>query len=118
MKALFVLAVLCLAPLSFPVIDNGQWDDVPGPVRDWFKSVRSPNGVPCCDISDGHPTQYDIRPDGYWIPDPMDTSRWIPVPSDIVIHGVGNPVGEAIIWWVMLGNGTAHLRCFVPGGGV
>jgi hypothetical protein len=36
--------------------DNGQYENVPADIRAWFKGVMSPNGVPCCDISDGHRT--------------------------------------------------------------
>ena len=36
-------------------VDRGQFENVPDDVRTWFKGVRSPAGVPCCDISDGHP---------------------------------------------------------------
>jgi hypothetical protein len=48
--------------------DNGQYEDVPENIRNWFKSVRSPQGIPCCDISDGHRTDYDMRDNKYWVP--------------------------------------------------
>ena len=35
--------------------------NVPADIRAWFKGVIAPNGVPCCDISDGHRTEYDVR---------------------------------------------------------
>jgi hypothetical protein len=47
------LAMMAGAALAF---DNGQYDNVPPDIRAWFKSVIAPNGVPCCDISDGHRT--------------------------------------------------------------
>ena len=34
-------------------VDRGQFENVPDDVRTWLKGVRSPAGVPCCDISDG-----------------------------------------------------------------
>src|ERR1700716_479897 len=49
-------------------VDRGQFENVPDDVRRWFKSVRSPAGVPCCDISDGHRTEYDLRAGAYWVP--------------------------------------------------
>ncbi|MGY4497359.1 hypothetical protein ACVWYH_001286 [Bradyrhizobium sp. GM24.11] len=51
------LAAMTSAAFAF---DNGQYDNVPPDIRAWFKSVIAPNGVPCCDISDGHRTDYDV----------------------------------------------------------
>ena len=63
-----LIAALSSLPQAASAFDNGQYNDVPDHIRSWFKSVRSPHGVPCCDISDGHRTAYDIRSDGYWVP--------------------------------------------------
>ncbi len=49
-------------------VDRGQFENVPNDIRTWFKGVRSPAGVPCCDISDGHRTEYDVRAGAYWVP--------------------------------------------------
>lgn len=102
--------------------DNGQYScDERGDkqrceqVRSWFKSVRSPHDVPCCDISDGHRTAYDIRSDGYWVP---IEGEWRQVPPDAIVYNAGNPVGEAVVWYVRQGVNTFYIRCFVPGGGV
>jgi hypothetical protein len=116
--------------------DNGQYGEVPDDIRSWFKSVRSPNGVPCCDIADGHRTTWDKRTgdDRYWVP---IEGEWTPVPPEAVVHDAGNPTGEAVVWYVkMQGNPPVaredgrerpdgpdqskkyHIRCFVPGGGV
>ena len=59
------LSALAGAALAF---DNGQYENVPPDIRAWFKGVMAPNGVPCCDISDGHRTEYDVREGGYWVP--------------------------------------------------
>jgi hypothetical protein len=114
-----------LHSLSAPpasAIDNGQFGDIPANVRAWFKSVRSPHGVPCCDIADGHRTDYDIRSDGFWIPNPAITGEWMRVPPEAVVHDAGNPVGEAVVWYVInqpaAGKPDVYIRCFVPGGGV
>lgn len=118
---LAVLMLITLAPAS--ALDNGQWGDVPDHVRSWFKSVRSPNGVPCCDIADGHRTDYDIRAGGYWIPNPGGyAGEWMQVPPEAVVYNAGNPIGEAIVWYVLQGTGSdgkaaVYIRCFVPGGG-
>jgi hypothetical protein len=112
-------ALLALMAFTAPslALDNGQWGDVPDHVRSWFKSVRAPNGVPYCDIADGHRTDFDIRADGYWIPNPAAPQEWMPVPTEAVVYNAGNPVGEAVVWYVLQGPGAVFIRCFVPGGG-
>jgi hypothetical protein len=113
----FAIGALISTAAAF---DNGQWNDVPDHVRSWFKSVRSPSGVHCCDIADGHRTDWELRPAGYFIPNPIDPAgEWIEVPSGAVVH---NPVGEAIVWWnaVTIDEDQTgiFIRCFVPGDGV
>ena len=58
--AAIILAALALAWTTLLgnawARDTGQWGEVPDHIRSWFKSVRSPHGVPCCDIADGHRT--------------------------------------------------------------
>jgi hypothetical protein len=55
-----ILMLISICVLSMPVVafDTGQYADVPNDVRAWFKGVRSPLGVPCCDIADGHRTTW------------------------------------------------------------
>ena len=81
----------------------------------WFKSIKAPNGVPCCDISDGHPTEMERRADGIYIPDPHHAGIWLMVPEERVVKGASNPVGVATVWYVDYPNtGTIFIRCFVP----
>jgi hypothetical protein len=114
MRGLFIVALSSL-PYAAAAFDNGQYNDVPDHVRSWFKNVRSPHGVPCCDIADGHRTSYDIRSDGYWVP---IEGKWQQVPPEAIVYNAGNPVGEAVVWYVRQGTNTYYIRCFVPGGGV
>ena len=93
--------------------DNGQFSNVPDDVRAWFKSVKSPHGVPCCDIADGHRTDYDMRDNQYWVP---INGEWMPVPPEAVIRNAGNPIGDAVVWYSSYGSRVV-IRCFVPGGG-
>ncbi len=109
-----VLIAICALPVPAIATDQGQYANVPANVRAWFKSVKSPSGVPCCDIADGHRTDYDMREDGYWVKIDGD---WVPVPGEAVVQNAGNPVGEAVVWYTKF-NGRAFIRCFVPGGGV
>ncbi len=98
----------------------GEWDKVDPAVRSWFRNLKSPHGVPCCNIADGHSTEEDIRQNAYWIPNPaaLGAKEWIQVPPEAVVYNAGNPIGEAVVWYVMQGQGQVFIRCFVPGGGV
>src|SRR6476620_10649513 len=89
-----VLLLACVAALTSAALafDNGQYDDVPADIRAWFRNVLAPNGVPCCDISDGHRTEYDVRNGAYWVP---IEGTWMEVPERAIIRDRGNPVGEA-----------------------
>jgi hypothetical protein len=93
--------------------DLGQYNNVPDNVRAWFKSVRSTRGIPCCDVADGHRTDYDMRQDAYWVP--VD-GKWMPVPADSVVQNAANPTGDAVVWYSKYGEHVV-IRCFVPGGG-
>ncbi len=108
------LGAVCIFALPAAATDQGQYANVPANVRAWFKAVRSPNGVPCCDIADGHRTTWRGRSDGGY--DAQIDGQWVPVPSEAVVENAGNPVGEAVVWYTKF-NGKAFIRCFVPGGG-
>jgi hypothetical protein len=115
MRALSIAAVVSL-PGAATAFDNGQYGGVPDNVRSWFKSVRSPSGVPCCDISDGHRTTWRGSKDGgYEVP---IEGEWRPVPPESIVHNAGNPVGEAVVWYVRQDANKVYIRCFVPGEGV
>ena len=108
---------LALAVMSFctPALarDNGQFANVPDNVKAWFKNVKSPHGVPCCDIADGHRTDYDMRDNQYWVP---INGNWMPVPPEAVVDDAGNPIGDAVVWYSSYGSRIV-IRCFVPGSG-
>jgi hypothetical protein len=117
MRWCFAVAVLLIvAPiLSTPALarDNGQFGNVSPEIRAWFKSVKSHAGVPCCDIADGHRTDYDMRESRYWVP---INDEWMMVPPEAVVDDAGNPTGDAVVWYSE-SNGNVYIRCFVPGGG-
>jgi hypothetical protein len=105
-----VALVICTPALAH---DNGQFGDVSDAVRVWFKNVKSPHGIPCCDIADGHRTEFDMRQNQYWVP---INGNWMPVPAEAVVQNTGNPVGEAVVWYSAFGDHVV-IRCFVPGDG-
>lgn len=88
--------------------------------KQWFQGIRSPHGVPCCNMADGHRTLEDWRGSTFWIPNPaaLGAIEWIQVPPDAVVYNAGNPTGEAVVWYVIQGPRQVYIRCFVPGGGV
>lgn len=106
----FVLAASAALTSAALAFDNGQYNDVPPDIRAWFRNVLAPNGVPCCDISDGHRTEYDVRNGAYWVP---IEGEWMLVPERAIIRNVGNPVGEAVVWYVHH-RGSIIISCFVP----
>jgi hypothetical protein len=116
-----ILMLISICVLSVPTraFDNGQYTDVPDNIRSWFKSVRSPKGVPCCDIADGHRTTWKADETGrYWVP---INGEWVQVPEGAVVYNAGNPLGEAVVWYIPLNDGIENgvlIRCFVPGDGV
>jgi hypothetical protein len=108
-KLALVVASMGVAT-SLHAIDRGQFNDVSPDIRNWFKSVIAPNGVPCCDESDGHRTTYDMRDGSFWVP---IEGAWTRVPERAIVRNAGNPVGEAVVWYVRH-RGEIIISCFVP----
>jgi hypothetical protein len=108
----FALVIACLGTIAAThAIDRGQFENVSPDIRAWFKSVIAPNGVPCCDESDGRRTDYDMRDGAYWVP---IEGEWMRVPERAVIRDQGNPIGTAVVWYVRH-RGQIIIACFVPG---
>jgi hypothetical protein len=114
-KSMMLRVGLAAVAIATPALahDNGQFANVSPSVRAWFKSVKSQHGVPCCDIADGHRTDYDMRNNQYWVP---INGNWMAVPPDAVLSDAGNPVGDAVVWYSIYGDHVV-IRCFVPGSG-
>ena len=111
--------VMLLLVSGASAVDRGQYGEVPDDVRSWFKSVRSPHGIPCCDIADGHRTSFRADAAGhFWVPIGPEGDPWVLVPPEAVVTDAGNPTDSAIVWFVPQGNGPVFIRCFVPTGGV
>lgn len=126
-----VAVVAWLSVIWFPAhareLYAGQFDDVDPATRAWFKGVKSKNGVPCCDMSDGHPTDFKVDEGGHYFVPIADVPNgpnpvWILVPPEAVITSQGNPNDRAYVWYVKQGQQDGQprffIRCFVPVGGV
>lgn len=117
-----IAVVAWLSVIWFPAhareLYAGQFDDVDPATRAWFKGVKAKNGVPCCDIADGHLTDYKVDSTGrYFVPIHEMNDEWAPVPPSAVVLDAGNPYEKAVVWYIK--NGTEYyIRCFVPTGGV
>jgi hypothetical protein len=78
----------------------------------WFKSLRSPNGIPCCDYVDGvrlEDPEWRENDDGSF--DVLARGKWNHVDAEHIVKAT-NRVGYAILWWP---NGMDHPSCFLPG---
>jgi len=100
-------------------MDREELKDVAPHIRQWFESMKSPSGKPCCSYADGHRTEYETRENMYWVP---INQVWTPVPPEVVIFDQGNPFAEAVVWYspVIEGGkftGRQKIICFVPGAG-
>src|SRR5258708_22838649 len=109
-QLLLILGALILVTGTARAVDHGQFENVPDDIRAWFKGVRSPTGVPCCDISDGHRTEYDVRQGAYWVP---INGLWWRVPERAIIRNARNPLCEAVLWDFRLRR-NIEIRCFLP----
>ena len=123
-RIFFVIAVVAMAISVFTftqvgAMDRSELKDVPPSIRQWFESMMSPSGKPCCSYADGHRTEYEIRENTYWVP---INSVWTPVPPEAVIEDKGNPFAEAVVWYSPVivdrkWTGQQKIICFVPGSG-
>src|SRR5438445_13367585 len=104
----WLAATTALTSAAF-AFDNGQYDNVPPDIRAWFKSVIAPNGVPCCDESDGHRTTYDVRGGAYWVP---IEGQLMQVPERAVIRDQRQPTAEAGVCGVHR-RGCTRWTCLV-----
>jgi len=85
-------------------------------IRDWFKSVRSKNGIPFAVIS--LTAQNHMRgtsEGGYEVP---IAGEWKKSPFEAIVYNAGNPRERRSCGMLKQGENTYHIRCFVPGGGV
>ena len=99
---------------------DGIYKNLPQSTRDWFHNLRGPAGQLCCDMADGHPTEWraDDKTGQYQA---KIEGKWIDIPPESVIYQQGNPTDTAWVWYYPVNgdDGTTYaIRCFVPGDGI
>ena len=117
--AAVVSTVAFVSLVCASAMDRPELKDVPPAIREWFESMVSPSGKPCCYYADGHRTEFEIRGNEYWVP---IKEVWTPVPPEAVLIDKANPFAEAVVWYSPLienkkWSGRYKIICFVPGSG-
>jgi hypothetical protein len=116
--------VVALVALTLPAAarDNGQWDNQPAYLRQWFQKLMQPDNpvMSCCGEADAFEADsFEVRDDRYVaiitngkgvIPE----GTRIPVPNNKMKWDEGNPTGHGIIF---IGSG-GQVYCYVTPGGV
>jgi hypothetical protein len=103
-------ALLCLAVLMSPALDDGRYGR--SPLKPWFESLESEIGK-CCTDADGYIVtdadwesvrgRYRVRID----------NEWIDVPENAVVKQP-NLFGRTMVWRHYI-DGHPRVRCFMPG---
>jgi len=91
--------------------DDGRYAN--SPLKPWFESLHSKDGIQCCDNADGMvlaDVDWDIKDGHYRVR--LD-GQWIDVPNDRVITEP-NRAGRTMVWPYYL-DGNPTIRCFMPG---
>jgi len=107
MRSLIAAGMLCLATVA--LAHDGHHDD-------WFKSLQSEIGSPCCDGSDAlrlEDPEWEFAGDRYRV---RINGEWHDVPPNAVVP-VPNIVGPAFVWPGKTVTGELYIRCFLPGAG-
>ena len=116
--------MLALVTLTLPAAarDNGQWENQPAYLRQWFQKLMQPDNpvMSCCGEADAFEADsFEVRDDQYVaiitngkgiIPE----GTRIPVPNHKMKWDEGNPTGHGIIF---IGN-AGQVYCYVTPGGV
>jgi hypothetical protein len=108
--AVIILVLLFFYPFAH-ARDDGRYAQ--SPLKDWVKSLRDKNHVPCCDESDGEDVEgwstdggiYRVKVKG----------EWLPVPNSALLD-IPNRLGFARAWIYFI-DGKPIVRCFLPGAG-
>ncbi len=128
-----VFASIMLLPAHGREQYPGQYAQYSPDQRGWFKSLKSPSKVPCCDIADGHSSSWEVGESetGYMVAvtnaDAPEGTEWVPVPKSALIEPNTSPDHLTYVWYTDQDGvtvdeaGHVHhkwfIRCFVAGDG-
>ena len=118
LSAIAALAMLMPATAR----DNGQWEDSPAAVRQWFQSLMQPDNpyLSCCGEADAFEADtFEVAGDHYIavITDGkgvIPEGTRIPVPNAKMKWDAGNPTGHGIIFT----GAQGQVYCYVTPSGV
>jgi hypothetical protein len=116
------VALLLLLSSTALARDNGQWNDRPINIREWFQSLMQPDNpyMSCCGEADAFEADtFEVDGDHYVavITDGkgvLPSGTRIAVPNQKMKWDRGNPTGHGIIF---IGN-QGQVYCYVAPGGV
>lgn len=131
LRTLLIGWLLATSPLALSATSNakegGDWSQVDPEVRAWVQQVHRPDlydghTSSCCGEADMYEAdQGEVGPDGknYAIitnnrGNPLPVGTKLLIPSDKIQNKEGNPTGHVIVF----ADGTGHVFCFIPNGGV
>lgn len=117
----YVLALLLFSTTAF-ARDNGQWEDVPPNIRQWFQSLMQPDlpHMSCCGSADAYEADnFEVKGDQY-VAIITDGRGVIPngtrilIPNNKMKWDEGNPTGHGIVF---IGS-QGQVFCYVQPGGI
>lgn len=112
MTRVFGVLFMCLLLQPAFARDDGRWAS--SPLKDWFNSLSSPGGGPCCSYADGvsiDDVDWEMKGDHYRVR--LD-GVWYDVPDANIVQGK-NRLGRAIVWPIKDEVGNVKIRCFMRG---
>lgn len=117
-----IIATLTLVTLPALARDNGQWEQQPTSIRQWFQKLMQPDNpqVSCCGEADAFEADmFEVEGDHYLAiitngKGVMAEGTRIPVPNHKMKWNDGNPTGHGIIF---IGT-QGQVFCYVTPGGI
>jgi hypothetical protein len=117
-----VFIVLVTLTLPAAARDNGQWENQPAYLRQWFQKLMQPDNpvMSCCGEADAFEADsFEVRDDQYVAiitngKGVLPEGTRIPVPNNKMKWDEGNPTGHGIIF---IGS-AGQVYCYVTPGGV
>jgi hypothetical protein len=115
-----LLALVVYAPAV--ARDNGQWENTPASVRQWFQQLMQPDNprVSCCGEADAFEADTFEADGDHYVAIITDGKGMIPngskftVPNDKMKWDDGNPTGHGILFV----GAHGQIFCYIAPGGV